>query len=140
MGAVERADEAENGFAGDVGAAAGGGPAVLLEAGGDGQLKEEAVEVLIAGVQSALAHLGMANSAVSADAQPEMLTSFDWVYAEQAGMFYPQAEAGDLLEEGQVIGRVGSLFGETVETVTAPVAGRVRGSQVGHSQRLACGM
>ncbi len=123
--AVKRPIQAAKGSSSYVAAAECGVPAVLLEAGGVGQLQEEAVEVLIAGVQRALAHLGMANSAVSAVAQPEMLTSFDWVYAQQAGMFYAQVGAGDLLEEGQVIGRVGSLFGETLETVTAPVAGRV---------------
>ncbi|MEP6809265.1 MAG: succinylglutamate desuccinylase/aspartoacylase family protein, partial [Chthoniobacterales bacterium] len=124
--AVKRPIQAAKGSSSYVAAAACGVPAVLLEAGGVGQLQEEAVEVLIAGVQRALAHLGIAaTSTVPASARPAILTSFDWVYAEQAGMFYPQVEAGDLLEEGQVIGRVGSLFGEILETVTAPVAGRV---------------
>ena len=53
------------------------------------------------------------------------LTGFEWVYAKHAGMFYPNVSAGDVVRQGQEIGRVGNLFGETLETVIAPVTGNV---------------
>ena len=54
-----------------------------------------------------------------------MLTAFEWLYAKNAGMFYPGVVAGDLVREGAAIGTVGSLFGETLETVIAPATGRI---------------
>ncbi len=123
--AVNRPIQAAKGAASYAAAADCGVPAVLLEAGGVGQLEDEAVEILIASVQRALAHLGMMKSVVPATPRPAILTAFDWVYAQQAGIFYAEVAAGDLLEKGQVVGRVGSLFGETLESVSAPVAGRV---------------
>lgn len=107
-------------------AAERGIPAVLVEAGGVGQLQEDAVEMLINGVQRVMRHLGMINDAGKTPAAgPAVLTSFEWVYAKHAGMFYPAVAAGDLIQEGQEIGRVGSLFGDTLETIVAPVTGRV---------------
>ncbi len=123
--AVDRPIQAAKGASSYVAGAECGVPSVLMEAGGVGQLQEEDVELLVAAVQRALAHLGMIESTAPPVAQPTLLTSFDWVYAQQAGMFYAEVAAGDLLEKGQVVGRVGSLFGATLEAVTAPVAGRV---------------
>ena len=54
-----------------------------------------------------------------------MLTSFEWVYSKHAGMWYSRVAAGNLIEKGQEIGAIGSLFGETLETITAPVTGCV---------------
>jgi predicted deacylase len=54
-----------------------------------------------------------------------LLTGFEWVYATNPGMFYPSVAADDTVERGEEIGTVGSLFGETLETVVAPVSGRV---------------
>jgi predicted deacylase len=54
-----------------------------------------------------------------------LLTGFEWVYAKHAGMFYPRVTAGDLVRKGQEIGSIGSLFGDTLEAVVAPVEGVV---------------
>lgn len=40
-------------------------------------------------------------------------------------MFYSRVAAGDLVQNGQEIGRVGDLFGDTLETIIAPVSGIV---------------
>jgi predicted deacylase len=40
-------------------------------------------------------------------------------------MFYPRVAAGDVVQQGAAIGTVGSLFGDTLETVIAPVTGRI---------------
>lgn len=106
-------------------AAERGVPAVLAEAGGVGQLQEDAVQLLIDGVHRAMAHLGMMDASAPAAPQPSVLSSFEWVYAQHAGMFYPHVAAGDLINKDDEIGRVGSLFGDTLETVIAPVTGRV---------------
>jgi predicted deacylase len=40
-------------------------------------------------------------------------------------MFYPSVTVDDEVQAGQEIGAVGSLFGETLERIIAPVTGRV---------------
>ena len=116
-----------------VAAAERGIPAVLAEAGGVGQLQEDAVQLLMDGVKRVMAQLGMieakgqvVDTTTSTTAKaPTVLTAFEWVYTKQAGMWYSGVAAGDLVQKGQEIGAIGSLFGDTLETVVAPVNGRV---------------
>lgn len=105
-------------------------PAVLAEAGGVGQLQEDAVELLMKGVRHVMAHLGMIEtedrrSQTAATMTPTVLTRFEWLYSKNAGMFYPRVAAGDLVQDGQEIGTIGSLFGDMLERIVAPVTGRV---------------
>lgn len=130
---VSRPIQAAKGSSSFVAAAERGVPAVLAEAGGVGQLQEDAVELLVAGVHRVMAHMGMMDGAISSTegkqaaspTVPTVLTAFEWVYAKNAGMFYSRVAAGDLVQEGQEIGTIGSLFGDNLETVVAPVTGRV---------------
>jgi predicted deacylase len=122
---VSRPIQQAKGSSSYVAAAEIGVPAVLAEAGGAGQLEENAVALLTDGVRRVLRHLGMSNQSVSDVAAPAVLTAFHWIYSSNPGMFYPRVAAGDLVEEGAEIGAVGSLFGDTLETVTAPVTGRI---------------
>ncbi|HXX40704.1 MAG TPA: succinylglutamate desuccinylase/aspartoacylase family protein [Chthoniobacterales bacterium] len=101
-------------------------PAVLAEAGGVGQLQEKAVELLMDGVRRVMTHLKMSALDPSAPMPaPAVLTRFEWLYAKNAGMFYPRVKAGDLVQMGEEIGTIGSLFGDTLETVIAQVSGRI---------------
>jgi predicted deacylase len=100
-------------------------PSVLAEAGGVGQLQEEAVELLLSGVYRVMAYLGMTETSMPTALEPTVFTSFEWIYAQHAGMFYPQVAAGDFLQNGQEIGTIGDLFGDTLEIVVASVTGRV---------------
>lgn len=102
-----------------------GVPAFIAEAGGVGQLEEEAVTLLTNGVFRVLGHLGMFEERVPTAAPSVRLTKFKWLYSEQAGMFYPTISTNDQVEVGQTVGTIGSLLGETIEEVTSPVAGRV---------------
>jgi predicted deacylase len=123
--AVSRPIQQAKGASSYVAAAEIGVPAVLAEAGGVGQLQENAVTLLTDGVRRVLRHLGMSNESVPDVLAPEVLTAFEWVYSSNAGMFYPRVAAGDVVQQGAAIGTVGSLFGDTLETVIAPVTGRI---------------
>ena len=101
---------------------------MLAEAGGVGQLQEDAVELLVSGVHRVMQHLGMIERAPAGGTPattPAILTSFEWLYAKRAGMFYARVAAGDLVVTGQVVGTIGDLFGDELETVLAPVTGRI---------------
>ena len=123
--AVNRPIQAAKGSSSYVAAAELGVPAILAEAGGVGQLQQDAVGLLTDGVRRVLTHLGIMEKQVADALTPTLLISFEWVYAANAGMFYPTIAAGDLVRAGQEIGSVGSLFGDVLEAVIAPVTGRI---------------
>lgn len=122
---VDRPIQKAKGSSSYVAAAERGVPGVLAEAGGVGQLQPDAVRLLMDGVSRVLAHLGMTAKTVPDAPPPTVLTSFEWLYSQHAGMFYPSVAVNDEVRTGQEIGTVGSLFGETLETVISPVTGRV---------------
>jgi uncharacterized protein len=134
-------------------AAEKGIPAILAEAGGVGQMQEEAVALLYRGVINVMRHLGMiAGDAPAKTANNEgnskskiqktarravatakasavdtaaltVLTKFEWVYTKSSGVWYPEVAAGDVVNKGEEIGTVGDLFGDTLEKVISPVNG-----------------
>jgi predicted deacylase len=122
-----------------------GTPAILAEAGGAGQMQEEAVSLLVNGVVNVMRHLGMiedarfeshiANSETNSKAKPKktarsavaatVLTKFDWLYTKSTGVWYPKVAHGDAVREGEQIGTVGDLFGDTLDEIVSPVNGVV---------------
>ena len=101
-----------------------GVPAILAEAGGQGQWPEVEVERLRKGVERVMQHLGML------DGTPEklptrLLRAFAWLSAEHGGLWYPVVTAGERVEAGQDVGSVTSLLGEGLQKVVSPVAGTV---------------
>ncbi len=131
-------------------------PAILAEAGGVGQMQEEAVSLLVNGVVNVMRHLGMiedakfeshiANSETNSKPKPKktarsafatrktsaadtaastVLTKFEWLYTKSTGVWYPKVAQGDAVREGEQIGTVGDLFGDTLEEIVSPVNGVV---------------
>jgi hypothetical protein len=102
-------------------------PAILAEAGGVGQMQEDAVAMLVNGVKRVTAHLGMLEDkqAQRSQAAAALLTKFEWVYTKRAGMWYSKVGAGDFVKQGQEIGTVGDLFGDVLEKIVSPVNGVV---------------
>ncbi len=123
--AVSRPIQPAKGSSSYVAAAERGVPGFIAEAGGVGQLQQDAVELLVTGVRRVLAHLGMSEEKIADVPAPILLTGFEWVYAKNAGIFYPAVGVDEVVHAGQAIGKVGSLFGEMLETIIAPVSGRV---------------
>jgi len=54
-----------------------------------------------------------------------LLTKFDWLYTKRTGVWYPKVAPGDAVREGEQIGTVGDLFGDTLEEIVSPVNGVV---------------
>jgi predicted deacylase len=122
-----------------------GTPAILAEAGGAGQMQEEAVSLLVNGVVNVMRHLRMiedarfeshiANSETNSKAKPKktarsavattVLTKFDWLYTKSTGVWYPKVAQGDAVREGEQIGTVRDLFGDALDEIASPVNGVV---------------
>ncbi len=120
-------------------------PAILAEAGGVGQMQEEAIELLVDGVVNVMRHLGMiedanfefqisksktnskskSNKTARSAVATTVLTKFEWLYTKSTGVWYPKVAPGDAVREGEQIGTVGDLFGDTLEEIVSPVNGVV---------------
>jgi len=115
-------------------AAEKGVPSILAEAGGVGQMQEDAVELLVNGVVNVMRHLGMIAGEhphlnplpnKGEEGSATVLTKFEWVYTKSAGVWYPKVGAGDVVNKEEQIGTVGDLFGDTLERIILPVNGVV---------------
>ncbi|HWK25853.1 MAG TPA: succinylglutamate desuccinylase/aspartoacylase family protein [Solirubrobacter sp.] len=97
---------------------------VIAEAGGAGQLDPHAVALLKDGTLNALRHLGV----LAGDPDPPRSTEirrFEWLHSTPAGFWAAAAGPGDRVRAGAVLGEVRNLYGDTLQTVTAPADGVV---------------
>ncbi|MHB8643492.1 MAG: succinylglutamate desuccinylase/aspartoacylase family protein [Gaiellaceae bacterium] len=107
-------------------AAAAGIPAIIAEAGGRGQLEEDATRMLADGVRNVLRYLEMLPGE-PAPPHPQLrnVGNFDWLYAKHAGWWDAVAPAGADVREGELLGRVRNLWGDELEEIRATAAGVV---------------
>lgn len=107
-------------------AAAAGIPGVLAEAGGCGLLTEPETQQLETGVANVLYHLGMVEGEIMPPLTPILeCEKFTWLMSPAEGMWYPTVVVGDPVREGETIGRIADLFGDSVAQISAPHDGYV---------------
>jgi uncharacterized protein len=104
--------------------AAVGVPGIIAEAGGSGLLTEPETQMMVDGLENTLRSLGMVDGAVRPTAVTEV-GQFTWLRAPAEGMWYPSVVTGEQVREGQNIGRIGNLYGDTLAEITAPHNGAV---------------
>jgi len=112
-------------------AAAAGIPAITAEAGECGLVQEHAVALHVAGLNSVLESLAMAEPEPGAAAQPgqtrseqTQLSRFLWLRCRDAGWWEPTVGPGQTVTAGQVIGTVSTLDGAgLLEEIVAPADG-----------------
>ena len=131
---VDKPVQSSKGLSSYAAAAEKGVPSILAEAGGVGQMQEDAVELLVNGVVNLMRLLGtiagehphlnpLPNKGEEGSAT--VLTKFEWIYTKCTGVWYPKVAAGDVMKEGEQIGMVRDLFGDTLEEIISPVNGVV---------------
>jgi len=102
-------------------AARAGVPAVIAEAGGCGQLREEDVAMLVAGVRNALRVLEMLPGEIEPPAREQrVIGAFDWLRCREAGWWEAEVRVGDEVAGGTLLGRVKNLWGDVQEEIRAP--------------------
>jgi len=107
-------------------AAAAGIPSLIAEAGGRGQLEEEAVTMLVDGVRNALRSLEMLPGPVAPPREDMRLVgTFEWLRCRKAGWWEAAVPVGATVGEGDLLGRVKSLWGDVQEEIRAPCEGVV---------------
>jgi uncharacterized protein len=103
-------------------AAAAGIPSIIAEAGSSGLLTEPETQMMVDGIGNALRSLGMLDGEVQ-PSEPVEIDQFTWLRSPVEGMWYPSVEVGAQVREGQNIGRIGNLYGDTLAEISAPHAG-----------------
>jgi predicted deacylase len=100
-------------------AAAAGIPSIIAEAGSSGLLTEPETKMMIDGIGNALRSLNMLDGEVRAF-EPVEIDQFTWLRSPVEGMWYPSVDVGARVLDGQNIGRIGNLYGDTLVEISAP--------------------
>ena len=100
-------------------AAAAGIPSIIAEAGSSGLLTEPETQMMVDGIGNALRSLGMLDGEVR-HFDPVEIGQFTWLRSPVEGMWYPSVDVGAQVREGQNIGRIGNLYGDTLAEISAP--------------------
>lgn len=106
-------------------AASSGVPCILAEAGQLGRLDQDCVEVHLRGCRNALRQLGSLPGEPDPVGPVRRLRRFEWLFAHQAGCWYPAVELGARVQEGHAAGAVRDYFGATLEEYRVPADGIV---------------
>ncbi len=105
-------------------AVAEGRPTLLVEIGQNGSRDPEHVEMIVNGVQRALASLDMiAPIDVEPRVEPRYFEGTQSVPVNNTGIWTPVSPEGHYVQRGETMGVIHSYSGELVETVVAPVDG-----------------
>jgi predicted deacylase len=110
-------------------------PAIVAESGYLSTYNEPEIAVHTKGVQNVLRAFGLLEGEpeLTNNSRQQVLTE-NWVaYATRGGVFHPQAKPGDRITQGDVLGRIKTVFGEVVEEIQAPKTGLVR---IQHPRRV----
>ncbi len=110
-------------------------PAIVAESGYLSTYNEPEIAVHIKGVQNVLRAFGLLEGEPElSNTSPQQVLTENWVaYATRGGVFHPQAKPGDRITQGDVLGRIKTVFGEVVEEIHAPKTGLVR---IQHPRRV----
>jgi predicted deacylase len=100
-------------------AAAAGVPSIVAEAGSSGLLTEPETQMLVNGIENALRSLGMLDGEIEKH-DPVEIGQFSWLRSPAEGMWYPSVDVGAQVREGQNIGRIGNLYGDSLAEIEAP--------------------
>jgi predicted deacylase len=95
---------------------------VGTEAGGMGRCQSDIVGEVVRGCRNVLMKLGMLEGEPMVPPKAKVFNPYH-LYAEHGGFFISNVRAGDMVEEGQTLGVIKDLFGETLEEIVVPTDG-----------------
>lgn len=111
----------ENGFYSYAGQC--GVPAIIIERGGCGLLREEEVQQDVADVKNIIRGLGFLRDAAPATHTHVQIPAGHYLNAPCSGCWYPRKQPGERIRQGEVLGEIRTIFGDVLETVTAQADG-----------------
>ncbi|MGP8249346.1 MAG: M14 family metallopeptidase [Candidatus Dormibacteria bacterium] len=106
-------------------AALRGVPAIIAEIGQQGICDEPSVEGHLRGLQNVMAHLGMIPAMGGPVATPVPMDRMVWMRTDISATYHPTVQVGDRVAEGQVVGELRDIFGDTLREVRTEAGGFV---------------
>ncbi|ASJ89524.1 M14 family metallopeptidase [Porphyrobacter sp. CACIAM 03H1] len=101
-----------------------GKPTILVEIGQNGSREEAHVAAIVAGVENALAILGMSDAPVQAAPAPTRLFEGTTALAAgHAGVYHPVDARPRALKKGELVGIIRDYAGKEIERLLSPVDG-----------------
>jgi predicted deacylase len=101
-----------------------GTPAILAELGEEGRCHPDRLELALRVVRNVMIHTRML------DGTPQLprrwtVVAGTYMHSPAGGCFYPTAQAGEMVRQGDTVGIITDLWGDVLETVRAPCDGIV---------------
>ena len=106
-------------------ASAKGIPSTMCEAGREGKIEEEFVEIHYSGITNVMKLVGMMRGTPAQREKQTKLTSPVLVSNRRAGIFHPLVSIGDRVKSGQPIGEIWNFNGEEIEKIISPIDGMI---------------
>jgi predicted deacylase len=95
---------------------------VGTEAGGMGRCQSDMVDDVVKGIYNVMKHLEMMEGEPNIPEKAMVYHPFH-LYSEHGGFFISDVRSGDMVENGQVLGVIKDLYGETLEEIVTPTDG-----------------
>lgn len=102
-------------------ATAHGIPGLIVECGGGSQVPEEHIANYLSAMEGMAQELGMLPGKPPSQERYRLVDDALLVYSHRGGLFLPAVQAGDVVSEGQELGRCLDLYGQVAEVVTSPI-------------------
>ena len=101
---------------------------LLYEAGEALRFDELAIRIGVRGILRVMAHMGMIDHPPEPESfEPVISHKSSWLRSPKGGIFVTQPHAGDLIEEGDILGTVSDPFGDDAIEIRAPFSGMIIG-------------
>ncbi|WP_210495249.1 succinylglutamate desuccinylase/aspartoacylase domain-containing protein [Microvirga antarctica] len=97
-----------------------GVPSLIVECGGGGETPDADIDRFAQAVRGVAHAAGILADGAPAPSQYRTIGTCDLAFTRAGGFFMPSVGAGDLIEDGGVVGRVVDVFGREVEVITSP--------------------
>ena len=95
---------------------------VGTEAGGMGRCQSDIVEGVVDGIYNVMKHLNMLDGEPSIPEKAKVYHPYH-LYADHGGFFISNVRSGDMVDEGDVLGVIKDLWGNTLEEIVVPTDG-----------------
>jgi predicted deacylase len=110
-------------------AAKAGIPSIIYEAGAPHRFQEDEIARGVAGIESIMAYLGMADRPEREIPESRVYERSRWVRVrmKEGGFFFPEATLGDIVNKGETLGRIIDPLTDVSHAVASSVSGEIIG-------------
>ncbi len=98
-------------------------PAITTESGYLGRVDEETVVTNVRGVLKVMKYFKMLSGRAEFLTDPVWIDKYEVIYSSHDGLFYPEANMGAYVRQGEVVGTITDYHGKVLDKMRAPFTG-----------------